>query len=66
MNVRLALALLLFVLDVIALRSLLDSNADRRSKFKWTALIVGLPFAGVWLWWRRGPRADSGTRALDQ
>ena len=64
MNVRLGLALLLFVLDVVALRSLLDSTADRRTKVRWAALVVAVPFVGLWLWWRRGPRAGSGGSAL--
>jgi hypothetical protein len=47
--------LLILVLDIIALVSLLKSNADSGTKILWVVLIVLLPIVGMVLYFLMGP-----------
>jgi hypothetical protein len=47
--------LLVLVLDIIALVSLLKSNADSGTKILWVLLIVLLPVLGMVLYFLMGP-----------
>ena len=47
--------LLILVLDIIALVSLLKSNADSGTKILWVVLIVLLPVLGMILYFLMGP-----------
>jgi hypothetical protein len=49
------LALLVFVLDVIAVVSVLKSSADGGTKLVWIILIILLPFLGMILYFLMGP-----------
>ena len=49
------LGLVVLVLDVVALVSLLKSNADAGTKILWVLLIVLLPFLGMVLYFLMGP-----------
>jgi hypothetical protein len=44
-----------FVLDVIALASLLKTSADSTTKILWVLLILFLPIAGMVLYFFLGP-----------
>lgn len=47
--------LLVLVLDIIALVSLLKSNADSGTKILWVVIIVLLPVLGMILYFLMGP-----------
>ncbi|HYR46728.1 MAG TPA: PLDc N-terminal domain-containing protein [Thermoanaerobaculia bacterium] len=49
------LGLVVFVLDVIALVSLLKSGADSGTKILWALLIILLPVLGMILYFLMGP-----------
>ncbi len=49
------LGLVVLVLDIVALVSLLKSNADAGTKILWVLLIVLLPFLGMVLYFLMGP-----------
>ena len=49
------LGLLITVLDIIALVSLLKSNADSGTKILWVLVIVLLPVLGMILYFLMGP-----------
>ena len=49
------LGLVVFVLDVIALVSLLKSGADSGTKILWALLIILLPVIGMLLYFVMGP-----------
>jgi len=49
------LGLVVFVLDIIALVSLLKSGADSGTKILWALLIILLPVLGMILYFLMGP-----------
>jgi hypothetical protein len=49
------LGVLIFVLDIVAIVSLLKSGADSATKILWLLLIVLLPFIGMVLYFLIGP-----------
>lgn len=49
------LGLVVFVLDIIALVSLLKSGADGPTKILWALLIILLPLLGMVLYFLMGP-----------
>jgi hypothetical protein len=49
------LSLVVLILDIVALVSLLKSNADTGTKILWVLLIVLLPFVGMLLYFLMGP-----------
>lgn len=55
---RLMFVILAFVIDLIAILSVLDTGLRRRIRMKWVVIITALPFLGAGLWWRRGPGRD--------
>lgn len=56
MSVRLFLALFVFLIDLWALNRVFGAGLPWRTRLAWTALVVGLPLLGAWLWWRRERR----------
>ena len=52
------LGLILFALDVWAIASVINSNAERGSKIIWTLVIAFLPVVGLIAWWLMGPKAN--------
>jgi hypothetical protein len=46
---------LVFVLDVIAIVSILKSSADGATKLLWIVLVILLPFIGMILYFAMGP-----------
>ena len=52
------LGLILFALDVWAIASVINSNAERGSKIIWVIVIAILPFMGLIAWWLMGPKAN--------
>lgn len=52
------LGLILFALDVWAIASVINSNAERGSKIIWVIVIAILPFVGLIAWWLMGPKAN--------
>ena len=54
------LSLVVLILDIVAIVSLLKSNADTGTKILWLLLIVLLPFLGMILYYLMGP----GRRAV--
>ena len=52
--------LIVLILDIVAIVSLLKSNADTGTKILWLLLIVLLPFLGMILYYLMGP----GRRAV--
>jgi hypothetical protein len=49
------LGLLVFILDIIAIVSVLKSGADATTKLLWFIVIVLLPFLGMILYFLIGP-----------
>ncbi len=49
------LGILVFVLDIIAIVSILKSSADAGSKLLWMILVILLPFLGMILYFLIGP-----------
>jgi len=47
--------LVVLILDIVALVSLLKSNADSGTKILWVLLIVLLPLVGMILYYLMGP-----------
>jgi hypothetical protein len=49
------IGILVFVLDVIAIVSILKSSADGATKILWMLLVILLPFIGMILYFAMGP-----------
>ena len=49
------LGILVFVLDIIAIVSILKSSADSGTKLLWIVLVLLLPFLGMILYFLMGP-----------
>ena len=49
------LGVLVFVLDIIAIVSILKSSADSGTKLLWIILVLLLPFLGMILYFLMGP-----------
>ena len=49
------LGVLVFVLDVIAIVSILKSTAETGTKILWMVLVILLPFLGMILYFLMGP-----------
>jgi len=49
------LGVLVFVLDIIAIVSILKSTAETGTKLLWMALVIFLPFLGMILYFLMGP-----------
>ena len=49
------LGVLVFVLDIIAIVSILKSSADSGTKLLWIVLVILLPFLGMLLYFLMGP-----------
>ncbi len=46
---------LVFILDIIAIVSILKSSADTGTKLLWIVLVILLPFVGMILYFAMGP-----------
>lgn len=49
------IGLLIFVLDIIAIVSILKSSVDGATKILWMLLVILLPFVGMILYFVMGP-----------
>jgi len=49
------LGVLVFVLDIIAIVSILKSSADSGTKLLWIVVVILLPFLGMILYFAMGP-----------
>ena len=49
------IGVLVFVLDIIAIVSILKSSADGATKVLWMLLVILLPFIGMILYFAMGP-----------
>jgi Phospholipase_D-nuclease N-terminal len=49
------IGVLVFVLDIIAIVSILKSSADGATKILWMLLVILLPFIGMILYFAMGP-----------
>ena len=49
------LGILVFVLDIIAIVSILKSSADSGTKLLWVVLVILLPVLGMVLYFLMGP-----------
>ena len=49
------IGLVVFVLDIIAIVSILKSSADGATKILWMLLVILLPFIGMILYFAMGP-----------
>lgn len=49
------LGIIVFVLDIIAIVSILKSTADGATKLLWVLLVILLPFVGMVLYFLMGP-----------
>lgn len=52
------IGLIIFALDVWAIASILNSNAERGSKIIWVIVVAVLPVVGLIAWWFMGPKAN--------
>lgn len=49
---------IIFALDVWAIASIINTNAEMPTKILWIALVAFLPVLGLIIWWFAGPKAD--------
>jgi len=49
------IGILVFILDIIAIVSILKSSADGATKILWMLLVILLPFIGMILYFAIGP-----------
>ena len=52
--------IIIFVLDVWAIASVINTNTSTGTKILWIALIAILPVLGVISWYFAGPKANYG------
>lgn len=52
--------IIIFVLDVWAIASVINTNVSLGTKILWIALIAILPVLGLILWYFMGPKANYG------
>lgn len=50
--------LIIFLLDVWAIASIINSGATSKSKIIWVLVVAILPVLGLILWWLMGPKAN--------
>ena len=54
--------LIIFVLDIWAIASIINSGATGKSKVIWVLVVAILPVAGLIAWWIAGPKANYARR----
>ena len=52
--------IIIFVLDVWAIASVINTNTSMGTKILWIALIAILPVLGLIIWYFSGPKANYG------
>ena len=52
--------IIIFVLDVWAIASVINTNVSMGTKILWIALIAILPVLGLIIWYFMGPKAAYG------
>lgn len=50
--------IIIFVLDVWAIASIINTNVSNGTKILWILLILVLPVVGLIIWWFAGPKAN--------
>lgn len=53
--------IIIFVLDVWAIASVINTNVSLGTKILWIALIAILPVLGLIIWYFMGPKANYGS-----
>lgn len=53
--------IIIFVLDVWAIASVINTNVSLGTKILWIALIAILPVLGLIIWYFAGPKANYGS-----
>lgn len=56
------IGIIIFALDVWAIASVINSNAEQSRKIIWVLIIAILPVLGLILWYFAGPKAEYGSR----
>ncbi|WP_410217162.1 PLDc N-terminal domain-containing protein [Paracoccus sp. (in: a-proteobacteria)] len=51
-------SIIIFVLDVWAIASIINTNATNKTKILWILLIIILPLLGLIIWYFAGPKAN--------
>lgn len=52
--------IVIFVLDVWAIASIINSNAEQNQKIIWVLIVALLPLVGLIAWYFAGPKANYG------
>ena len=52
--------LIIFVLDIWAIASIINSGASGGKKIIWVLVVAILPVVGLIAWWFAGPKASYG------
>lgn len=55
---RYVFGIIIFVLDVWAIASVINTNESNGKKLIWILVIAILPVVGLIAWWLAGPKAD--------
>lgn len=50
--------IIIFVLDVLAIASIINSGASNGTKILWIAIVVILPVIGLIIWYFAGPKSN--------
>ncbi len=50
--------IIIFVLDVLAIASIINTNASTGTKILWISIIVILPVIGLIIWYFAGPKSN--------
>ncbi|UXU75768.1 MULTISPECIES: PLD nuclease N-terminal domain-containing protein [unclassified Paracoccus (in: a-proteobacteria)] len=57
------LGIIIFLLDVWAIASIINTNERTTTKLIWILLVAILPVLGLIIWWFAGPKANYGARS---
>ena len=49
---------IIFLLDVWAIASIINTNESTGTKVLWIAIVAILPVVGLLIWWFAGPKAN--------
>lgn len=55
------ISVIIFVLDVWAIASIINTNVATSTKILWILLVAFLPVVGLIIWWLAGPKANYGS-----
>lgn len=52
------IGIIIFALDVWAIASIINSNAEGKTKVIWVLVVAILPVVGLIIWYFAGPKAN--------